>query len=109
MADKIEKINKIVEKGKLEKLTKFFGDEDPKVRAAAYEAIAADDSDASREYLRDGVKDESPEVRLAAAHSIKKIGSNILSEIVRRQLLKETDEVLKKAMQEAEDTCRSRQ
>lgn len=110
MADKLEKIQKLVGKKKVSKICKFAEDGDPAVRAAAFLAIGeCGDTQEGNEALQNSIRDSEPQVRMAIAKAFQKIGNDHVSEALHHQMLQETDPALKAEFGKALDFTRGRQ
>lgn len=69
-AKKIEKIGKLLEKGKLEKVLPFAKDDDPEVRRATLKLLEKSDDDAAFSAIVGGLKDRDLSVRMGAVEAI---------------------------------------
>lgn len=109
MGSKLDKIQKLREKKKVEKLVKLTSSrEESEVRAAAFEALGDIDCQLSGETLQNAIRDEDPAVRMAIAKAFQKIGSDHVEELLHHQMLKETDEALKQEFEKAMEFSRKR-
>ena len=106
MSSKDEKIQKLVEKGKVDKIIKLTEDREEDTRAAAFEALGNFTTELACEALQNAIRDESPKIRMAVAKAFQKVGSDHVSEALRHQMLAETDPALKAEFEKAMDFAR---
>lgn len=107
MKSKVEKIQELAAKKKIDKIVKLTDENDSAVRVAAFEALGDLPSELSNETLQNAIRDQDPAVRLAVAKAFQKMGSDHVSEALRHQMLSETDPELKAEFEKAMDYARA--
>jgi len=99
--DKFSKIENWGKKSKVDKLKKFAGDKDPKIRLAVAKALGDSKGDEAFNALVLLLRDTDSTVRQAAVESLGNLGEKRAVEHLRHLIAKESDDVVKKAIEES--------
>lgn len=97
----MDKIEKLAQKGKSDKLAKYVGSKDKNVSLAAIRALGSCDDETSFNTLTGLIIAEDPDVRIAALEGLGKIGKSASFTHISNYVNRESDPRVKKAMQDA--------
>lgn len=97
----IEKIYKLTEKRKSDKIISFLDSSDEEVVMAALDALSEIQDEDSVNSIASMIDDDSPRIRIAAAESLGKLGSEYAKTYLQHRLFSEKDEAVIDAIKKA--------
>ena len=101
MNKEIEKINKLAEKKKGDRLMKYLSSRDSSIKIAAMKALGKCDGEKGFNTLINALEDSDPLVRKAAAEGLGETKKDVAFTHLAYHFEKELDENVKKAMKNA--------
>lgn len=90
-----QKIEKLLEKKKSDKIVKFLGEKDPKVVSEALKALGEIGDETSINSVSSYIDSENTEIRQAAIEATGAIGTEYSKTFLQQRLMKEKDEKMK--------------